>query len=45
MAAGETTYCDDFEAITGQKIPAVETKVITAPAPVETTPPTTAEVA
>lgn len=28
----ETTYCDDYEAITGKKIgAAVETKVVTAP--------------
>jgi hypothetical protein len=27
----EITYCDDYEAITGKKIPTAETKVIEAP--------------
>jgi hypothetical protein len=29
----EIVYADDYEAITGQKKPAIETKVVTAPAP------------
>lgn len=36
--AGETIYCDDYEAIVGPKpTPVVETKVVEAPAPVQTT--------
>lgn len=42
--AGEVTYCDDYEAITGKKIPAVETKVIAAPEVAVVAPATVAEV-
>lgn len=31
MAEPEVTYCSDYEAITGLKIPVVEAKVIEAP--------------
>jgi hypothetical protein len=40
----EVVYCDDFEAITGQKV-SIETKVIAAPEIAEVAPSTTAEVA
>lgn len=39
----EIVYCDDYEALTGNKIP-VETKVIAAPAETPTVPATVAEV-
>lgn len=32
MSDPEVVYCDDYEAITGQQKPAVETKVVEAPA-------------
>ena len=43
--SGEITYADDYEAITGKKIPTVETKVVTAPETPEVAPTATAEVA
>jgi len=40
----EIVYADDYEAITGQKIPVVETKVIAAPDETPVAPATVAEV-
>lgn len=40
---GNVTYCDDYEAVTGKQIPAVETKVVTAPEPAPVAPTTVAE--
>ena len=34
MSEPTITYCDDYEAITGKKIPVIETKVVTAVDPV-----------
>ena len=43
--AGEITYCDDYETITGKQIPVVETKVVSAPEVVVPAPATIAETA
>lgn len=43
MADPKIIYCDDYEAITGNKIP-VETKVIAAPEETPVAPATVAEV-
>jgi hypothetical protein len=48
--AGETTYCDDYEAITGKTIPipdgpVIETKVVAAPKSPKVAPATVAETA
>ena len=45
MSEPVITYCDDYEAITGKKIPVVETKVIGAPEVVVVAPVTVAETA
>ena len=45
MSEPTITYCDDYEAITGKKIPVVETKVVTAPEVVVPAPATVAETA
>lgn len=45
ITIGDTTYCDDYETITGKSLPVVETKVVAPPAPVEVATSTPAEVA
>jgi hypothetical protein len=40
----EVTYADNYEEITGKKIPQVETKVIAAPETPQVAPATVAEV-
>lgn len=43
MADPEIVYASDYEALTGKKIPVVETKVVTAPPKPKVAPATTAE--
>ena len=45
MSEPVITYCDDYEAITGKKIPVVETKVVSTPEFVAPVPATVAETA